>query len=239
MTVDKATENFSLPDLCPAVSDHLNQVDAHVDHFAIGARHCAHPGCPLPFEHIQVWCKIWTQSQSFHNPAQLEPSQKLYTQPPSSAWPYGRYDSVIVSTGNTHKWPKSGLDGMFYVYTVTLLMSTNAGHFVAHLHLIFCPITTLSYSETYLAYVEYLDVVTLNDSTGIYIFRHVRQVNNDWIGNIIPITQIVAPVHLIPHFGPKADPQLMMQSGINHATEFYLNKFWNKELFFALHVTGR
>ncbi|KAG1722450.1 uncharacterized protein EDB91DRAFT_1256069 [Suillus paluster] len=36
MTVDKAAENFSLPDLRPAVSDHLNQVDAHVDHFAVG-----------------------------------------------------------------------------------------------------------------------------------------------------------------------------------------------------------
>ncbi|KAG1870221.1 hypothetical protein DFJ58DRAFT_723118 [Suillus subalutaceus] len=206
MTVDKAAENFSLPDLRPAVSDYLDQVDAHVDHFAVGGRRHAHPGCPLPFERIQ-----------------LEPAQTLHAQPPSSAWPYGRYDSVIVSSGNTHKWPKSGLDG----------------HFVAHLRLIFRPITTLSYSESYLAYVERLDVVTLDDSTGMYILRRARRANNDRIGDVIPITQIVAPVHLIPRFGPKADPRLTMQSSINHATEFYLNKFWNKELFFALHVTSR
>jgi hypothetical protein len=127
----------------------------------------------------------------------------------------------------------------FYVYTITLLMLTNAGHFVAHLRLIFRPITTLSYSESYLAYVERLDVVTLDDSTGMYILRRARRANNDRIGDVIPITQIVAPIHLIPRFGPKADPQLTMQSSINHATEFYLNKFWNKELFFALHVTSR
>ncbi|KIK35754.1 hypothetical protein CY34DRAFT_95540, partial [Suillus luteus UH-Slu-Lm8-n1] len=219
MIVNKAAENFSLPDLHPTVSDHLDQVDVHVNHSAVGGRCCAHPGCLLLFEHIQVWCKIWTQSQSFHDPAQLESSQTLYTQPSSSAWPYGRYDSVIVSTGNMHKWPKSGLDR----------------HFFAYLHLIFHPIMTLLYFKTYFAYVEYLNVVTLNNSTGMYILR----LNNDWIGNVIPITQIVAPVHLILHFDPKANPQLTIQSSINHAIEFYLNKFWNKELFFMLHVTGR
>ncbi|KAG1820808.1 hypothetical protein DFJ58DRAFT_673237, partial [Suillus subalutaceus] len=216
MTVDKASEHFSLPDLCPAVSDHLDQDDAHVDHFVIGGRRRAHPGCPLPFERIQIWCM---QSKSFHDPEHLEPSQALHVEPPSNSWPYGRYDSVIVSTGDMHKWPKR--------------------HFVAHLRLIFRPITPLSYSQTYLAYVKRLDVVTLDESTGMYILRRARRANNEKIGDVIPVTQIVAPVHLIPHFGRKADPRLTMQSSINHTTEFYLNKFWNKELFFALHVTGR
>ncbi|KAG1854545.1 hypothetical protein F4604DRAFT_1932816 [Suillus subluteus] len=189
MTVDKASEHFSLPDLRPTVSDHLDQDDAHVDHFVVGGRRCAHPGCPLPFEHIQIWCKIRMQSKSFHDPEHLEPSQALHIEPPSNSRPYGRYDSVIVSTGDTHKWPKSGLDG----------------HFVTHLHLIFCPITPLSYSQTYLAYVEHLDVVTLNESMGMYILRRARQANNDRIGNVILVTQIVVPVHLIPRFGRKAD----------------------------------
>ncbi|KAG2750887.1 hypothetical protein P692DRAFT_201710227 [Suillus brevipes Sb2] len=226
MTVDKAAENFSLPDLHPAVSDYLDQVDAHVDNFAVGGRRHAHPGCPLPFERIQVWCKIRTQSKSFHDPAKLEPTQTLHAQPPSI--------QATCTSGQKVDWMVC-----FYVYTVTLLLLTNTGHFVAHLRLIFRPITTLSYSKTYLAYVERLDVVTLDDSTGMYILRRARRANNDRIGDVIPITQIVAPVHLIPHFGPKADPRLTMQSSINHATEFYLNKFWNKELFFALHVTSR
>ncbi|KAG1856135.1 hypothetical protein F4604DRAFT_1590413 [Suillus subluteus] len=229
MTVDKASEHFSLPDLRPAVSNHLDQDDAHVDHFVIGGRCCAHPGCPLPFERIQIWCKIRMQSKSFHDPEHLEPSQALHIELPSNSWPYGQYDSVIVSTGDTHKWPKSGLDGMF------LYLYCHATDLDQHRTLCCSPLFNFSshhptsYSQTYLAYVEHLDVVTLDESTA----------NNDRIGDVIPVTQIVAPVHLIPRFGRKADPRLTMQSSINHTTEFYLNKFWNKELFFALHVTGR
>ena len=49
----------------------------------------------------------------------------------------------------------------------------------------------------------------------------------------------MASVHLIPHLGKVANPRLTMQTSVNHSHEFYLNKFWNKEIFSALHVTGR
>jgi len=105
--------------------------------------------------------------------------------------------------------------------------------------LIFRPITPLSYAETYLAYVERLDIVTLDESTGMYILRRAWRANNDRIGGIIRVTQIMASVHLIPHLGKVANPRLTMQTSVNHSHEFYLNKFWNKEIFSALHVTGR
>jgi hypothetical protein len=111
MTVDKAAEDFSLPDFRPAVSDHLTRADAHVDIFAVGGRRCARAGCPLPFERIQIWCKMRLQSKSLHDPKQLQPSQALRAEPPSSAWPYGRYDSVIIRADNTNNWPRSGLEG--------------------------------------------------------------------------------------------------------------------------------
>jgi hypothetical protein len=67
MTVDKAAENFSLPDLRPAVSDYLDQVDAHVDHFAVGGRRHAHPGCPLPFGAPSVTNSVLYGSPDPHN----------------------------------------------------------------------------------------------------------------------------------------------------------------------------
>ncbi|KAG2038300.1 hypothetical protein BDR03DRAFT_1045519 [Suillus americanus] len=151
MTVNTTAKHFSLPDLRPAISDHLDHASKH-NIFPIG----------------------------------------------------GRYDSVIVNADETYKWPKSGLDG----------------HFVAHLRLIFQPITPLSCADTYFAYVEHLDVVALDNPTGMYILR---------------ITQIKALGHLIPQFGTIANPQLTAQTSINHVTELFLNKFWNKELFYALH----
>jgi hypothetical protein len=120
------------------------------------------------------------------------------------------------------------------IFTV-MQLTRQIGHFIAHLRLLFRPITPLSYSETYLAYVERLDIVALDESTGMYILRRARRANNDRIGDIVRVTQIVAPVHLIPRFGEVANPRLTMQTSIHHTTDFYLNKFWNKELFFALH----
>ena len=61
MTVDKATDDFSLADFRPAISDYLDHADTHVDVPAsatVGGRRRALPGCSLPFEHIQIWYKI-------------------------------------------------------------------------------------------------------------------------------------------------------------------------------------
>ncbi|KAG1799139.1 uncharacterized protein BJ212DRAFT_1305591 [Suillus subaureus] len=188
MTVDKAADHFLLPNLCPAISDYLDHIETHND-FPVGGRHRAHPNCPLPFERIQIWCKIWIQSKNFHDANQLEPLQALLAEPPSNNWPYGRYDLVIINSDRVFKWPKSGLE------------------------------------DTYYAYVEHLDVVGLDNSTA----------NGDRIGDVIRVTQIQAPVHLIPWFGDVAESRLTVQTSMNHSTEFFLNKFWNKQLFYALH----
>ncbi|KAG1856780.1 hypothetical protein F4604DRAFT_1931785 [Suillus subluteus] len=218
MTVDTAADHFLLPDLCPAISDYLDHIEANND-FPISGRRRAHPGCPLPFECIQTWCKMRIQSKNFHDANRLEPSQAILAEPPSKNWPYGQYDSVLINTDKISKWPKCGLEG----------------HCIAHLRLIFRPITQLSYGNAYYAYVERLDVVGLDKSTGMYILRCAYRANGDQISDVIRVIRIQAPVHLIPQFGDVAAPRLTAQTSINHSTEFFLNKFWNKQLFYALH----
>jgi hypothetical protein len=109
MTVDGVADVFELSDLRTALADYL-ECDAAASAHVIGGRRRALPNCRLPFEHIQVWCKVRMQLKSYHE-QQLEPSQAVLAQPPSEAWPCGRYDAVIVNVDPTFKWPHSHLEG--------------------------------------------------------------------------------------------------------------------------------
>jgi len=54
------------------------------------------------------------------------------------------------------------------------------------------------------------------------------------MGDIIPVSQLRAPVQLVPCFGTTADKRLLAYNSLEHAAEFWLNEFWNKSTFFAL-----
>jgi hypothetical protein len=109
MTVDKAAEMFGLDDLRAALADYIER-DAAASVHVIGGRRRAPPGCNLPFERIQVWCKVRMQLKSYHE-QRLEPSQAVRAQPPSETWACGRYDAVIVNVDPAFKWPYSHLEG--------------------------------------------------------------------------------------------------------------------------------
>ena len=54
------------------------------------------------------------------------------------------------------------------------------------------------------------------------------------LGDIIPLSQLHALADLIPRFGAKADPQLSKQTSLAYSTEFWLNKYFDKQTYFAL-----
>jgi len=51
---------------------------------------------------------------------------------------------------------------------------------------------------------------------------------------MIPITQVHSPAHLIPNFGKEAHPRLTCENSYDVLGEFWLNKYWSKEFYFAL-----
>ena len=57
------------------------------------------------------------------------------------------------------------------------------------------------------------------------------------LGDIIPLSQLCALADLIPKFGAKADPQLTKQTSLAYSTEFWLNKYFDKQTYFALTLT--
>ncbi|KAG1887913.1 uncharacterized protein F5891DRAFT_1132056 [Suillus fuscotomentosus] len=71
-----------------------------------------------------------------------------------------------------------------------------------------------SLTDQFVAYVQCFDISSERDPT---TQLHLR-----------------APVNLIPRFGAAADKRLTPYNSMEHATEFWLNYFWDKNTFFVL-----
>jgi hypothetical protein len=77
---------------------------------------------------------------------------------------------------------------------------------------------------------------TPDATTGLYLLKRARRSNGELIGDIVPLNQIRTLVDIVPRFGLKADPQLTKETSAMQSSEFWLNKYFNKELFYALNI---
>ena len=102
-------------------------------------------------------------------------------------------------------------------------------------------------TNQFLAYVRRYDIVHQRDpanptrqgifpdpNTGLYLLKRATCSNNEVAGDIIPLNQLRSLVDVAPRFGKKANPQLTNSNSLSFASEFWLNKYFDKELFYAL-----
>ena len=68
----------------------------------------------------------------------------------------------------------------------------------------------------------------------MYVLKRARRTDGTVIGGVIPLSQIRALVGLVPRFGAEADRHFTKMNSLEYSTEFFLNKYFDKELFFAL-----
>jgi hypothetical protein len=129
------------------------------------------------------------------------------------------------------------------------------GHTIADICIIFRIVPSHRHSDEtmqhvynrFLAYVRRYDIVNQPNpentslrgvypepNTGLYLLRKSARANGQRLGDIVPVNQIRALVDLTPRFGSKANRRLTSSSSIAYSTEFWLNKYFNKELFYAL-----
>ena len=64
--------------------------------------------------------------------------------------------------------------------------------------------------------------------------RRAKRANGMAVGDVLPLEQIRALVALVPRFGDKADRCLTSTNSLSYSAEFWLDKYFGKELFFAL-----
>lgn len=69
--------------------------------------------------------------------------------------------------------------------------------------------------------------------SGLYLLkRAVRQ--EEFVGDVVPVSRFRCLVDLVPRFGPKADEHLHSNNSTLYSTQFWLNAYFEKDLFYSL-----
>ncbi|TFK60664.1 hypothetical protein BDN72DRAFT_904782 [Pluteus cervinus] len=73
-------------------------------------------------------------------------------------------------------------------------------------------------------------------ASSLFVLRRARRTNQAPTGDVIPIQQLRSPADLVPKFGEKVDFRLTQETSLAYTEEFYLNKYFTKQMFFALTI---
>lgn len=125
------------------------------------------------------------------------------------------------------------------------------GHTVAELCLIFRIVPPGPVSDRFLVYLNRFDISPQVNSrlsgsnisrgaypdsaSSLYLMKRAKRADGGIVGDVLPLDQIRTLAPLIPHFGAAADRRLTSMNSFTYCTEFWLNKYHDKEFFYALH----
>jgi hypothetical protein len=120
---------------------------------------------------------------------------------------------------------------------------SSEGYELAQIRLIFHPVWSV---DIYLMYAKHFEIVPQpavyggtsrgafpDPITGQHIAKRSTRVNNSRLGDIVPLLQTQIPVPLVPRYGICADPKLMSRNSLEYSTEFVVNHFFDKELYYV------
>ena len=106
---------------------------------------------------------------------------------------------------------------------------------------------TQTISNIFFAYAPHLDTVPqLNPeissqagsfpelTSSMFVLKKAIQAWGAPLRDTIPLSQLHTFADLIPRLSAKANPKLTKQTSIAYSTEFWPNKYFNKETYFAL-----
>jgi hypothetical protein len=96
----------------------------------------------------------------------------------------------------------------------------------------------------FLTYVQRFDIVpgpssdsrllqAPDPATKMYLLRRATRSDGTRMGDIVSITQIQSYVQLLPRFGKQADVRLTKENCMEYCTEFWLNKYFEKDLYYT------
>ena len=134
-------------------------------------------------------------------------------------------------------------------------MNPYPGHAVVDLKLIFRIVDTRpgfihGLGNRFLTYVQRFDIVPQinqsvsgsnilrgpfpESSTSLYVLKRGKRSNGTIIGDVLPLDQLRTLVDLVPRFGKQANRALTKSNSTKYSTEYWLNKYFTKELFWSL-----
>ena len=141
---------------------------------------------------------------------------------------------------------------MYCFVSTQITLYDSLGHIVADLQLIFRIVPsypTDTYGNRFLTYVRRFDIVpqmnvaisgsrTLKGpypepSSGLYLLKWSTR-STGFMGDVLPLDQVRSLANLTPRFGKNASRILTKENSLEYSREFWLNKYFTKELFLAL-----
>lgn len=178
------------------------------------------------FSRFALWYKFRVQLHSTFRPSMLLPSQIVQAKPPSTEFPLGCADAVLISPGN------------------------NVPSFVAQVRTVFQP-RLPSHSKVRippglqepLLYVQPLHVVSTPEQQPemrMWVLERNTTLTEcgDVVreGLIVPLRSVSHAVDLAPVFGSTAVPATVSSStSQEYYNQFYLNHYADKEIYNAVH----
>lgn len=130
-----------------------------------------------------------------------------------------------------------------------------SGHHIVRLQLIFRAVPSRRApsapgTDLFLTYAQRFDIIPQQNpaaqasstrkglypdpSTGMHVLKPSRRSDGMLMGDVVPLGQLRALLDLIPRFGAAANKQLTKETSLELSLEFWLNKYFKKELFYAL-----
>jgi hypothetical protein len=92
-------------------------------------------------------------------------------------------------------------------------------------------------TDLFLTYAQRFDIVPhLNPdpSTGMFVLKRSQRSDGTTMGDVVPLRQLRTLLDIIPRFGVEASKQLTKETSLELSREFWLNKYFTKELFYSL-----
>lgn len=73
-------------------------------------------------------------------------------------------------------------------------------------------------------------------SSMLYVLKHAKRSSGELVGDVVPFHQVRSLVELVPRLGRTADTRLSATNSMVYSTEFWLNKYFTKEFFYAFYL---
>ncbi|KAJ3904129.1 hypothetical protein F5879DRAFT_1010080 [Lentinula edodes] len=244
-TIEEASRLYSLSDFRGACSDLIDRIKSGTKIFAVGDRRTGNTQSPLPFYRVKLWSRLRIQSRTYFNLDLLMDPHTIFSAPPGPGWEFGRQNAVIVNIDQSFQWPRSSLEGHAIVLVKMIFTVAQPRR----------PSLPIEGTHCFLAYCERLNIVNQpppplqyqhlpcyracpfrypDYSTGCYVLKRARRADGTPMGDIIPVSQFRSFADICPLYRGNPHPSLTKSTSQYHSDEFLLNKFFNKETFFAL-----
>ncbi|KAH9946551.1 hypothetical protein B0H21DRAFT_693435 [Amylocystis lapponica] len=197
----------------------------------------------LPFNRISVYhkAKFWLGDSEHHRLSSDEfdvvHAQCSYTNGHNKDI-VARFDTAFINNGAGQF---SGVQDIYlHCHTVIIFLTTFTftGYHIAQIHVIFSlPKEAVALFPNnhlppkYLAYVEWFSAYThLINPHGFYkVTKSIH--NNKRLASIIPLANICCSVHLLPRFGPVANPDWTSSNVLERCDTLYVNSFSDRHAY--------